>query len=168
MLSFYLLGMLTLFVALGFAILYSSCTHSQALPDLPIIFWLNTLPILATSYTYHRAYRSARLASPPNTLRWLYITLLLGTTFLALQAIGFLLLNKTVPYYKNIYAGYLYILAGLHALHLVAALGLLMLMLYRAIQHRISPAALHLLGLFWHALGVLWGLVLIFLSLLFG
>lgn len=168
-LRFYVVSMVVLFGAFGMAVVFTRRYGTATHPGLPTIFYLNTLLILVSSYTYLRAQRSAQAANPPRVLLWLWATALLTVLFAAGQGLGFLqLAHLRHTFTGNVFTGYVYILAGTHALHLLGALIVLAVLLVRAAQARVHPAQVQLLGIFWHSLGLLWLAVLAVLWAVLG
>jgi heme/copper-type cytochrome/quinol oxidase subunit 3 len=102
-------------------------------PRLPVVVTgINTVVLLLSGATVWRARRAAREGARGACRRWLWITLLLGTTFLAVQGSEWArLIGYGLRMSSGIYGGMFYSLIGLHALHVVAAVVILALVLWR-------------------------------------
>ncbi|MBX3100937.1 MAG: cytochrome c oxidase subunit 3 [Bacteroidetes bacterium] len=168
-LLFYIASMGVLFLSLGLALLLTLRVAEATVISLPPVFYLNTLLVLASSYTYWRAGHAAQAGNPPRVLLWLWMTALLTALFATGQVLGFMqLAGLNIYLTNNVYASYLYVLAGAHGLHLLGAFIVLVLLLIRAAQARIHPSEVQLLGIFWHSLGALWLGILLVLRGVYG
>lgn len=147
-------------------------TGSDWVPlELPWIFWANTGVLAASSSALIRASRTRG----SGRVRWLAVTFVLGILFLLGQLGGWWQLERggvgvaTLPQ-----ASFLYILTGLHGLHLAGGLVFLAYTLAhvaRAARREGGPDArgrhlLELASTYWHFLGLLW--VFLFVLLLGG
>ncbi len=89
--------------------------------DLPVIFWFSTAVIIVSSITVMLTRNYFKQAEMAKYRQWLTITMLLGVLFVALQTIGFIQLwNKGITLTKNVSFSFLYIIVGLHAVHVIA------------------------------------------------
>lgn len=128
--------------------------------------WLATGVIAASSILYSYA-RRAHKAGERRALKWSLLgTLALALFFLILQYITlepmWTSAQKMSP---DIYTGFVLLLIGLHALHLVGGLGGLSYVLARAWMPRatISETSMQIVGWFWHFLGGLWAMIFLVL-----
>src|SRR5664279_5822448 len=86
--------------------------------DLPIIFWYSTAVIVISSITIIISRNYFRQREMKQYRLWLAVTLVLGTAFVFMQYIGFTQLWRSgVTLTKNVSFSFLYIIVGLHALH---------------------------------------------------
>lgn len=163
-LSLALVGIATLFgiFFLAWMLLRRSALEwPQPLSPVPDLLWLGTALLLGSSLVLEAA-RGARAASDTEReRRALGLALALGTGFLAgqvflwrsLSAQGFL--PSTTGYGSIFYA-----LTGLHALHVLAGLGVLASLLVASLR-RSGPTTrrLRLGSAYWHAMGAIWVLL---------
>lgn len=102
-------------------------------PRLPVaVTGANTVVLLLSGSTVWRASRAAREGARTACRRWLWITLLLGALFLVVQGSEWTrLIGYGLRMSSGIYGGMFYSLIGLHALHVVAAVVILGVVLWR-------------------------------------
>ena len=137
----------------GFAAAYLERSTSGAAWDtikLPPLLLVNTLVLLASSVALEWARRGEG-----RSLGW---ALVLGTLFVVLQGVAWLLLRRDgLEFSSTAYASFFYLLTGLHALHMLAGLAALAY----AARHR---AVLRFASTFWHFMGGVWLYVLLVLT----
>ena len=130
-------------------------------PRLPVeSTGLNTLVLLLSAVTIWRA-RSALLASQRSLfIQWLGATLLLGTTFLAVQGFEWVrLIGFGLTTSSSIYGGIFYVLIGAHGLHLFGALAALCLVFKKALSNGYSAESydgVAAMSLFWFFVVGIW------------
>ncbi len=135
--------------------------------SMPVIFWFSTGVLLLSSFTGHFSVVAARKNNLVRMRNLLAATVALGIVFLFSQVVGYQTLVANEVFLVGHNSGqYLYIITGLHALHLFGGLVALVVQLVRALTYRIH--ADNVLGLqlsirFWHALDVIWIYLYIFL-----
>ena len=137
---------------------------------LPQIFHANTVIILISSYTVVQM-RHANLRDDHKAYKQsLLVTALLGLAFTAFQIVGWSeLLSHGVSFRRNISGTYLYLISGLHLLHLLAGVGFLLYFLYRAYvvegdayksllfeTDPVQKLKVEMLGVYWHFVDGLW------------
>lgn len=137
---------------------------------LPQIFHANTVIILVSSYTVWQMRRANMRDDHAGYKTALLITALLGVAFTVFQLIGWKeLLAKGIGFQHNISGSYLYLISGLHLLHLLVGVGFLLWFLFRAYQvdrdayssliFETDPVAklrIEMMGLYWHFVDGLW------------
>lgn len=137
--------------------------------DLPSAFFLSTILILISSVTYHFALRSEKLGGGKRSTRLLAVTLALGLVFIGLQFYGFSQLVGQGYYFtgptSSITMSYIFLIAMVHILHVVAGLISLLVVLVNQMRGKYRDGKL--LGMelgitFWHFLGVLWLYLILF------
>ena len=136
-------------------------TKKQAL-DIPNIFYFNSLLLVASSILLHRGYTQRIKKGKPALL---LPSVVLGIAFLMSQIYAWYLLFSqgfTIDSSGQKVA-YLYMLTGVHALHLVGGLLFLVYVLtkYKGKGRKYFEVA----TFFWHFLGVLWIYLLAVLTL---
>jgi cytochrome c oxidase subunit 3 len=125
-------------------------------PEL-VLPGLNTLLLVASSGTMQLAVRSARRGDRSRILRWMGLTLLLGGTFIAVQAYEFLTSGFGLD--AGIFGSTFYILTGFHGAHVLAGLALIAIVANRARRGYISAdrhTAVEGTSYYWHFVDLVW------------
>ena len=159
----------------GFFAAYLTFKAVNPLPDgaiyelelpLPI---LNTVLLLVSSATFHRAGQAIRQDDHGRCRRWLLITAGLGLAFLVSQMVEYF----TLPFglTDNLYASPFFAATGFHGLHVT--LGALMILIVwwqaRQPQGRVTAAdhfPLEAAELYWHFVDGIWVILFVILYLL--
>ena len=137
---------------------------------LPPVLFLNTLLIIASSFTLEIARR--RIASfmggvrnqAAGPARWLYITLFLGLLFVAGQTFAWIQLkSQGFGLATNISYSFFYVLTVAHALHVFGGLGGLVRVIGKLNQSVLRRSTLDATSRYWHFMGVLWVYLLLLL-----
>ncbi|MES2478115.1 MAG: heme-copper oxidase subunit III [Bacteroidota bacterium] len=164
-------------IAMMFAGLTSAYIVRKAQPnwrifELPGVFWISTVVILASSLSIAlalRAFKARRMIQA----RWLMLlTLCLGIAFGLLQYFGFYQLYhlpQPVRVEGNPSESFLFIIWGLHLLHIAGGLVALIVVLLRTFRKNIkeySSTGLAIVANYWHFVDVLW--IYLFLFFMFG
>ena len=138
--------------------------------ELPDLFWYSTVAILLSSVTMALALKFFKERNTPRYRNFLSITLLLGIVFIALQVIGFVQLwNRGVTLQSTVSVSFLYVIVGLHALHVVGGVMALLVMFIKAFSSRTrnySTVPVEVMGAYWHFVDILWVYLLIFLLMI--
>jgi heme/copper-type cytochrome/quinol oxidase subunit 3 len=140
-------------------------------PRLPVgLTALNTLVLLASSWTLVRALRSVRAGDRGGLVRWLGWTWGLGALFLVIQGIEWTrLVHFGLRMSSGIYGATFYTLIGIHGAHVLGAAVWLGGVLWFARQGRFTPerhVALDCCAIYWHFVVALWPVlyVLVYLA----
>lgn len=162
------LGMLIFLLTEGmlFAGLISAFTiiRSQALvwppPDQPRLpleeTALNTAALLASGIVLHFARRSFR-RDPRRSLRPLLAAILLGGFFVVFQGVEWVaLIREGLTMTSSSLGSFFYLIVGVHALHAVAALGLLVFIVLRVARGWFSSDLLATGEVFWYFVVGVW------------
>jgi heme/copper-type cytochrome/quinol oxidase subunit 3 len=93
-------------------------------PRLPVwITGFNTLVLLFSAFTMHRAVSAARAGDRVRLSGWLLHTAVLGTVFLCIQGFEWVrLIGFGLTMRSGLYGSTFYALIGLHGLHVLGAL----------------------------------------------
>lgn len=160
----YLMTDCVLFAAL-FATYIVLQTGTNGGPDASELFSLpfvliETMLLLASSFTCGLALLAARKQQLNNVYIWLAVTFALGATFLGMELYEF---NKLVQEgYGPGFSGFLsafFTLVGVHGVHItVGLLWIVALVVYMAKRglNDIAQKRLMLFSLFWHFLDIIW------------
>ena len=178
--DFRMFGLITFLIAdgmtfAGFFAAYLTYKAVNPLPDgaiyeleLPIPT-INTILLLVSSATFHKAGKALLKNKNSDTQRWLIITALLGLTFLICQLFEYF--NLPFGLTDNLFASTFYALTGFHGLHVT--LGTLMILIIswqtRPMKGRITNQnmfPLEAVELYWHFVDGIWVILFIILYLL--
>jgi cytochrome c oxidase subunit III len=127
----------------------------------PFVF---TVVLVASSFTMQMAVVRVRQANISSAKRWIWLTFLLGWTFLAGQFWDYFGFNFQIG--TNAYGSAFYTMTGFHALHVFAGLLAMLVVLGRAAAGAVTQrdhAGLEVVAYYWHFVDVVW--VALFLTL---
>ncbi len=138
--------------------------------DLPNAFYISVAIILLSSLTFVLAKKALKQKNRQLTTVWLLVTLALGIAFVFSQLEGFNQIiqtgyNFTGPT-SNITMSYIYLIAVVHILHVIAGLICILVVIYNHFKQKYN--ANNMLGLelaanFWHFIDLLWLVLFLFL-----
>ena len=133
---------------------------------------LNTAVLLGSSLTMALAVRSAQLGESRNTARMLLATSVLGIVFLSVKAFeyahkfhehlvpgGTFRFNSPRADQVELFYSFYFVMTGVHALHLVIGIVILLLFAARAARGHFSKgyyAPVETAGLYWHFVDIIW------------
>ncbi|HEY7155641.1 MAG TPA: cytochrome c oxidase subunit 3 [Gemmataceae bacterium] len=143
---------------------------------------INTIVLLSSSLTMVLSVHAVRAGRPTMLMTCLLLTLLLGATFLGFKAVEYYLDYKEelVPGLKfnlgewtkaegaevpvnpervKLMLAFYYIMTGLHAVHMIVGMGLLVWLVTRARRGTLTPVrymAVEVVGLYWHFVDIVW------------
>ncbi|HSZ87121.1 MAG TPA: heme-copper oxidase subunit III [Puia sp.] len=134
--------------------------------DIPRSFWYSTFVILISSLTMQIALKSFIERQMQKYKRLISITVFLGILFIVLQWISFRQIWNSGVTFKGSGAGqFLYVIAGLHALHVLGGIIALMVTFIKAFaakRRNYSSVPLEVVTTYWHFVDVLWIYLFIF------
>ncbi|MBS1951309.1 MAG: Alternative cytochrome c oxidase polypeptide CoxO [Cytophagales bacterium] len=137
--------------------------------ELPVSFYISSVIIVVSSIFMQMAYGSAKQNELGKVKKLISFTAILGLAFLVVQFIGWRqLVQANVYLVGNPSGSFLYIITGLHALHLLSAIIFLLIMLAAAFKDKISSGnmtKMEMCTTYWHFLGGLWLYLFVFLLL---
>jgi len=138
--------------------------------NLPMAFWYSTAVIILSSVTIMLAQRRFKNREMAAYRRLITVTFFLGLLFVALQIIGFLALAKEgLTLQKNVSVSFLYVIVGLHAVHVIGGLTALMVMFAKAYSKSVrnyNSVPVEVMATYWHFVDFLWIYLLIFLLMI--
>lgn len=166
----------TLWVALGsiimmFAGLTSAYVVKRDQPgwttfSIPRAFWYSTVVILLSSLTIQLSLKAFKEREMLRYRNLLTATGVLGILFVVLQYIGFKEIWNTGITFKGSGGGqFLYIIAGLHAVHVLGGIVAILVMFGRAFASKVrsyNSIPVELMSTYWHFVDLLWIYLLIF------
>lgn len=170
----FLLWMFMVSIVMIFASLTSAYIVRQAegnwlAYELPQLLWTSTFILIVSSVTAQLAYRAGRMDNMGGLKAYLSLTVIFGIVFLVTQVYSWgVLVDNDVYFVGNPSGTFLYVIMGVHGLHLVSGIIYLLIMLVRSFRYKVHSKNLLHLGLsvsYWHFLDGLWLYLFIFLLL---
>jgi cytochrome c oxidase subunit 3 len=163
----FIVSILMLFAAFTSAYLVRKAEGNWVEFKLPDLFSYSTVVLIASSISMHYSLMAAK-KDQFNALRIsISITFVLGLIFLAMQFYGWIqLVEMNVYFVGNPSGSFVYVLSGLHGLHLVSGLVVLIFALVAAFKLRINAKELtqiKICATYWHFLDALWLYLFVFL-----
>lgn len=124
---------------------------------------INTFILLASSFTMMQALENVRKGEQQKFITSLVVTLLLGASFLGIQAYEYahLIMEGFRPG-ASIYAGCFFGATGFHGLHVLVGLIFILYVLVGGLKGKFNQAnhlRVETLTLFWHFVDLMWMLV---------
>lgn len=182
---FAMAGIAVLFLTLMVLFALASPGQYLAGQHFPKLFFLSTPVILLCSWTIEKTKRAFRTDDADALLKWQTYTLAVSLVFCVLQFFGWRQLWETGITLTHVNAdgvatnanggAYLYVLSGLHVLHLLGGLCFLFAAMFRLLANRDDlvkavvyfsdrreGARIAALALYWHFLGALWCMLFLF------
>ncbi|WP_238944416.1 cytochrome c oxidase subunit 3 [Sandaracinomonas limnophila] len=166
----FIVSIVMLFAAFTSAYLVRKAEGNWTEFELPNLFWISTIVLAFSSLTMHFAYLAAK-KDQFNVLKTsISITFVLGLLFLVMQFYAWgQLVERNVYFVGNPSGSFVYVFSGLHGLHLVSGLVVLLVALVSAFRLKINANALtqiKICSTYWHFLDALW--IYLFLFLVFN
>jgi cytochrome c oxidase subunit 3 len=157
-----------LFAAWTSAYLVKRADTGWAEVVIPSQFWVNTVIIIASSFTMTWAQWAARRDNLEMVKLAISITTVLGIAFLAGQLLAW---NELVTLNEHLTGGnvshsFLYVLTGAHGLHIVGGVIFLIIVLISTFKYQVhskNMTRIELCSTFWHFLDVLWLYLFVFI-----
>src|SRR5688572_12923968 len=159
-------SIIMMFAGLTSAYIVKSSAANWEVVDTPPAFWYSTAAILASSLTIQMALRAFKQRNMQQYRMLLLATLVLGTVFVVLQWFGFQWMwTHGVTFTGAGQGQFLYVIAGLHALHVlggIVALAVLTLKAYFGSSKSYNAVPVDVVRTYWHFVDVLWLYLLVF------
>ena len=158
-----------MFGALTSAYLVKQAAGNWLEYKMPAVFYWNTAVILLSSVMLHSSYRAYLKGNERLYKMGLLLSFALGITFVVLQYIGWSqLFNVGVDLKQNVSGSFLYLITGVHALHVLGGIAALFVATFHAftLKYRVSEKRKNRFELvlhYWHFVDVLWVYLFIFL-----
>jgi len=173
-------------MAMAFAGLTSGYLVRQAQGNwryfsLPATFWYSTIAIVISSATMILSVRAFKNRQMPRFKMLVSVTLILGVIFGVLQYAGFYqlyhelqqirmngetqTLSSTVRVDGNPSESFLFVIAGLHLLHLIGGIIALLFVFFRAFRKNVkiyNATGLEIAATYWHFVDILWVYLFVF------
>jgi cytochrome c oxidase subunit 3 len=136
----------------------------------------NTAILIASSLTMALAIHAAQIGKKGSQILYLILTMILGALFLAVKftfewrndylehlipGFGFVVRPEWGPTGSHVqmFFCFYFFMTGLHALHMIVGIGILLVLTRMAAQNRFNPqyyAPLEISGLYWHFVDIVW------------
>jgi len=161
-------SMVMLFAGLTSACIVRQAEGNWVYFDMPVMFTVSTGLIAVSSIFMQWAVVASRNDRPVQIKVSLITVLGLGLSFIFTQFLAWnMLVHQGIFLVGNPSGSFLYIISGLHLLHLAGGILYLLYVITRAIMDKINSKnylAVQLCATYWHFLGALWIYLFVFLS----
>ncbi len=150
-----------------------SVAYSQASRHLDVLLGaINTGVLLGSSLTMALAVHAAQLGGRRTVVVFLVATILLGSVFLGIK--GFEYYHKYEEHlipgrhfefsgpnadHAQIFFSFYFVMTGMHALHMVVGIGVMLVMIMLTLRGRFSSEyyfPVEMTGLYWHFVDIVW------------
>ncbi|WP_245542565.1 cytochrome c oxidase subunit 3 [Segetibacter koreensis] len=143
--------------------------------SLPPVFSFSTAVILASSLTMYLAGRSFKARNMVRYRILITVTAVLGVLFVVLQTMGFKYLQehgvKLIGSGSNPSGSFLGVITGVHMLHVIGGVIVLIVMFIRAFNRRsknYSLVPIEVASTYWHFVDAIWIYLFIFFNIVSG
>ena len=131
----------------------------------------NTVVLIASSFTMVMAVRSAQVNQRKSLISYLLLTLIFAGVFLGVKYIeymekihhgllpGHFFSAQGASEYLHLFFGIYFTMTGLHGLHILVGMGLIVWLLIRSFRgdfHAEFYTPLEMVGLYWHFVDLVW------------
>lgn len=131
------------------------------------ILSVNSLILLASSFTLAHARKRARDNDETGFRQWWVATSVLGVLFLAGQLLAWRQLVAAGLYLAtNPSSSFFYLITAAHGLHLMGGIVALLVVAFRPARRMAWSTAVDITAMYWHAMDAIW--ICLFLFLLIG
>jgi len=138
---------------------------------LPSAFWWSTAFVLLSSISLQWSVNRAKRDELGQLKTGLVVTIVLGMLFLVSQWMAFgQMVDLGLYLVGNPSTSFLYVISGLHGLHMLSAIVVLFVIFAQVFQYKVhskNMLSIRLSTLYWHFLGVLWIYLYVFFQLVF-
>lgn len=164
-------GIVMMFAGLTSAYIVKKSASNWLEFPLPKLFIYSTIVVVLSSITIHLALKQFKASNRSLFKNLMYVTAVLGFTFLALQIQAFIELEKLgVQFFgqgSNASASFLGVIAGLHFLHVLGGIIALIVIVFKTFNKKIksyNAVPIEIISTYWHFIGALWIYLYIFLN----
>lgn len=163
----FLVTVIMIFISLSSAYIVKKGAGNWEYIQLPDLFRITTVIILASSISMHFAYISAKKNNLLNIRLGAVITGILAIGFIygQIEAWGEMVANDAF-FVGNPASSFIYVFTGLHITHLVGGIVFLTIVLVSAFRYQVHSkrlARIEMCTTYWHFLGGLWLYLYLFL-----
>lgn len=138
---------------------------------LPSVFFVSTVVLILSSVSLHLSYRAFKKVNAIQHKAWLSLGFILGSLFVYLQYKGWMtLFGMGIELTGNPSGSFLYLISGVHVLHILGGLAALVVAMVHAFSLPCTPSPRRVLRFelvlnYWHFVDALWIYLLVFLIL---
>jgi len=138
---------------------------------LPQAFMYSTAVIMLSSVSLFMASRAAKQSDISKQRLFLWLTFFLGIAFFAIQIYAWYVLAYKMGIFfidPNASRSFIYVFSGMHLLHIIAALGVLLSAIWTTYRNPTQARNLfkmEIASIFWHFLDIIWIYLYVFLLL---
>lgn len=165
----FMVSIVMIFASLTSAFIVRQAEGNWLAYELPQLLWTSTFILLVSSVTAQLAYWAAKKDNLGALKAYLSASVILGVVFLITQVYSWgALIDNDVYFVGNPSGTFLYVIMGVHGLHLISGIIYLLIVLVRSFRYKVHSKNLLHLGLsvsYWHFLDGLWLYLFIFLLL---
>jgi len=160
-------SIIMMFAGLTSAYIVKSNQASWQEVKTPQVFWYSTAAILLSSLTIQMALRSFKQREMNRYRQLMAVTTILGIVFIALQWNGFIQLWNSGIQFKGVAGAgqFLYVIFGLHALHVLGGAIALLVMFIKAFfgqTKTYGSIGIEVMATYWHFVDILWIYLFVF------
>jgi cytochrome c oxidase subunit 3 len=137
--------------------------------ELPVLFWYSTAVIVASSLTMLLAQKAIQAGRQSSYRAFISLTAILGVVFVTLQWMGFKDLElrgiALIGAQSNSASSFLFVITGLHMLHVLGGVIALIVVFLRAFWVKTSETGVvpvQIVATYWHFVDILWIYLFIF------
>ena len=163
----FIASVVMLFASLTSAYIVREAEGNWVYFELPQLFYVTSVIVILSSITLQLAYVAAKKDDLPKVKLWIVLTSVLGVAFLVGQFLAWQeLVVNSIYLVGNPSGSFLYIITGLHALHVVSAVVFLFVVLGATFKFNVHSKKLSQMEMcltYWHFLSVLWLYLFVFL-----
>jgi len=133
---------------------------------------INTVVLITSSLTMALAVHAAQLGQRKLLMTFLVVTMLLGTVFLGIKSVEYyhkfvehhvpgpgFVFEKEFARNAQLFFSLYFVMTGLHALHMIVGLGIMLWMLWWSWRGTITAeyySPIEISGLYWHFVDIIW------------
>ncbi len=165
----FMASVMMLFMSLTSAYIVRQAEGNWVFFELPSLFYITSIIIVLSSITMQAGYAWAKRDNTAMTKTMMLITSIFGVAFLVGQFFGWKqLVENSIYLVGNPSGSFLYILTGLHGLHIISAIVFLLIMLNASFAGKVhsgNMTKMEMCTTYWHFLGGLWLYLFVFLLL---
>ena len=165
----FMASVMMMFMSLTSAYIVRQAEGNWVFFELPSLFYITSVIIVASSITMQWAFFAAKKDQAKTVRILLLVSSVFGLLFLVGQFFGWKqLVANSIYLVGNPSGSFLYILTGLHGLHIISAIIFLLIMLnasFKGKVHSQDMTKMEMCTTYWHFLGGLWLYLFIFLLL---
>ena len=139
--------------------------------DVPLTT-ISTFVLLMSSFAMVQVLAATNANNQRGIRIWLFVTIILGTIFIAFQAYEFnAFKNEGLTLGANLFGATFFTLTGFHGAHVTLGLIWLIALLILGFKGRLSPATsldVEIAALYWHFVDIVWIVIFTLLYLIAG